>query len=90
MPQLGTAALSVGFGITLLEKPSRATDPEEASMANPVPAGSDVSAGTYRCTKCSNEIDVGSTQHLPPCPSCGNGMWETVSGGDSAKDPYPN
>ena len=30
MPQLGTAALSVGFGITLLEKPIRATDPEEA------------------------------------------------------------
>jgi len=58
-------------------------------MANPLPAGSDVSAGAYRCTKCSNEIDVGSTQHLPPCHSYGNGMWETVSGGDSAKDPYP-
>jgi hypothetical protein len=25
-------------------------------MANPVPAGSDVSAGTYRCTSCGYEL----------------------------------
>ncbi len=25
-------------------------------MADPVPAGSDVSAGTYACTNCGNEI----------------------------------
>ena len=48
-------------------------------MAEPVPAGSDVSAGTYRCTECGNELQVGSTKHLPPCPSCGNGEWHTVS-----------
>lgn len=30
-------------------------------MADPVPAGSDVSAGTYRCTKCGYDLDVGST-----------------------------
>ena len=30
-------------------------------MAEPVPAGSDVSAGTYQCTNCGNTIDVGST-----------------------------
>jgi Zn finger protein HypA/HybF involved in hydrogenase expression len=59
-------------------------------MANPVPAGSDVSAGTYRCTNCANTIDVQSTTHLPPCPSCGNGEWETVTGGDAKHDPYPN
>jgi predicted nucleic acid-binding Zn-ribbon protein len=59
-------------------------------MAEPVPSGSDVSAGTYRCTNCGNELKVGSTGHLPPCPSCGNGEWNTVSGGDSADDPYPN
>jgi predicted nucleic acid-binding Zn-ribbon protein len=58
-------------------------------MANPVPAGSDVSAGTYRCTECGNQIDVGSSKSLPPCASCGNGQWETVTGGDSARDPYP-
>jgi Zn finger protein HypA/HybF involved in hydrogenase expression len=58
-------------------------------MANPVPAGSDVSAGTYQCTECSYELSVGSTQHIPPCPSCGNGKWSTLTGGDSAKDPYP-
>jgi predicted nucleic acid-binding Zn-ribbon protein len=59
-------------------------------MAEPVPAGSDVSAGTYMCTQCRYELDVGSTKHLPPCPECGNGEWQTVTGGDSTKDPYPN
>jgi hypothetical protein len=60
------------------------------SMANPVPAGSDVSSGTYRCTSCGYELDVGSTKNLPPCPSCENGSWDTVSGGDSVDDPYPD
>jgi hypothetical protein len=41
-------------------------------MANPVPAGSDVSSGTYKCT------------------NCGNGEYQTLSGGDSADDPYPD
>ena len=59
-------------------------------MANPVPAGSHVSAGTYMCTNCGYKLEVPSTQHLPPCPSCGNGEWETVSGGDSVNDPYPD
>jgi len=59
-------------------------------MANPVPAGSDVSAGTYRCTNCGYELDVGSTKNLPPCPSCENGQYDTVSGGDSVNDPYPD
>ncbi len=54
-------------------------------MANPVPAGSDVSAGTY----CGYELDVDSTR-LPPCPSCGNGDWDAVSGGDPVHDPYPD
>ena len=59
------------------------------AVANPVPAGSDVYAGTYRCTNCDYELEVGSTEHLPPCPSCGNGEYETISGGDSRNDPYP-
>jgi hypothetical protein len=33
---------------------------------------------------------VASTKSLPPCPSCGNGMWEPRSGGDSVNDPYPD
>jgi hypothetical protein len=64
--------------------------PEEDAMADPVPAGSDVSAGTYKCTKCGYELQVGSTQHLPPCPSCGNGHYGTQTGGDSVADPYPH
>ena len=59
-------------------------------MADPVPAGSDDSAGTYTCTSCGYELQVGSTKHLPPCPSCGNGEYDVQSGGDSVNDPYPN
>jgi predicted RNA-binding Zn-ribbon protein involved in translation (DUF1610 family) len=59
-------------------------------MAEPVPAGSDVSAGTYKCTSCGNTIDVGSVQSLPPCSNCNNGEWSTVTGGDAAGDPYPD
>lgn len=62
---------------------------KETRMANPVPAGSDVSAGTYECTNCGNRIEMGSQTHIPPCPSCGGGEWRTVSGGDSVDDPYP-
>ena len=50
-------------------------------------AGSDVSAGKYECTGCGYDLQVGSTQHLPPCPNCGNGDWDTITGGDSAADP---
>ncbi len=58
-------------------------------MADPAPIGSDVSAGTYQCTKCGYDLKTGSTKHLPPCPSCGGGEWKTITGGDSASDPYP-
>ena len=58
-------------------------------MADPVPAGSDVSAGTYKATNCGNELTVSSTQHLPPCPSCGNGEYDTITGGRAA-DPFPD
>jgi hypothetical protein len=59
-------------------------------MADPVPVGSDVSAGTYRCTNCGNELQVQSVSSLPPCPECsGRYTWEAISGGDSSEDPYP-
>ena len=58
-------------------------------MANPVPAGSDVSSGTYVYTNCGHELDVDSTKHLPPCPSWRNGEWGARSGGDSVEDTYP-
>jgi Zinc-ribbon containing domain len=65
------------------------TESQEESVADPVPAGSDVSVGTYKCTNCGNDLQVSSTRHLPPCPSCGNGAYQTISGGDAAADPYP-
>lgn len=58
-------------------------------MAEPVPAGSDVSAGTYVCTNCGYELGVRSSESIPPCPECDNGEWRTASGGDSVDDPYP-
>jgi Zn finger protein HypA/HybF involved in hydrogenase expression len=60
-------------------------------MANPAPIGSDVSAGTYRCTNCDYEMQVQSVQSMPPCPDCGGpNEWEATSGGDSRDDPYPD
>lgn len=57
--------------------------------AERIPSGSDVSAGTYRCTNCGNEITTGSVKSLPPCPQCSSNSWEAVTGGDAAEDPYP-
>jgi DNA-directed RNA polymerase subunit RPC12/RpoP len=59
-------------------------------MAEPVPTGSDVSAGTYRCTNCGTELKVASASSLPPCPECQGTNFETVRGGDSVEDPYPS
>ena len=58
-------------------------------MANPAPVGSDVSAGTYRCTNCGNELgQIQSVVSLPPCQNCdGPQSWEAVTGGDAREDP---
>src|SRR4051812_49881820 len=58
-------------------------------MQDPFPAGSDVSAGTYKCTSCGYQLDVQSTKHLPPCPECGNGSYDTISSGGAARLPDP-
>ena len=61
-------------------------------MAEPVPAGSDVSAGTYRGTECGYQLRVQSTEHLPSCPKCSNGSWRSESRAEATvvDDPYPN
>jgi Zinc-ribbon containing domain len=60
-------------------------------VANPAPIGSDVSAGTYRCTSCGYTLDVQSVDSLLPCPTCGGpNEWIPVSGGDREQDPYPD
>jgi hypothetical protein len=60
-------------------------------MASPAPVGSDVSAGTYRCTNCAYELETSSVNSLPSCPNCdGPYGWEALSGGDSANDSYPD
>jgi hypothetical protein len=89
-PSTCLTTVAPGFGL----RAAGVAQPDEpnsgAAMADPVPAGGDVSAGTYRCTNCGYELQVGSTDNLPPCPSCHNGQYETLSGGDSADDPYPD
>ncbi len=56
-----------------------------------IPAGSDVSAGTYKCNNCGKEIKVSSVTSLPPCAVCDGADWKAVSGrGDAPEDPYPN
>src|SRR5918994_3956969 len=77
-----SVARNLGYG--------RSNRERKDSMADPVPAGSDVSSGTYKCTNCGYDLQVGSTKNLPPCPSCHNGQYETVTGGDSRDDPYPD
>jgi hypothetical protein len=63
---------------------------KERMMADPVPVGSDVSAGTYECTNCGYELGVQSVQSLPPCPKCdGPYSWNTLTGGDAREDPFP-
>ena len=52
----------------------------------PIPTGSDVSAGTYRCTECGKEISVGSVKSLPPWPQCHNNSWDALTGRDAAAD----
>jgi predicted RNA-binding Zn-ribbon protein involved in translation (DUF1610 family) len=60
-------------------------------MPEPIPIGSDVSAGTYRCTTCGYTLSVRSIQSLPPCPECeGPYAWRPLSGGDAHADPYPD
>lgn len=55
-----------------------------------VPAGSDVSSGTFACTNCDYQISIQSKTSLPPCPECQKGSWKVISGrGDARADPYP-
>ena len=59
-------------------------------MADPIPVGSDVSAGTYECANCSYQLQAQSVQSLPPCPNCeGPYSWTARSGGDTRYDSYP-
>jgi hypothetical protein len=58
-------------------------------MPDPAPVGSDVSAGTYRCTNCRYDLSR-SIDHLAPCPKCNDPYgWDAVTGGDSVNNPYP-
>lgn len=60
-----------------------------------VPYGSDVSAGSYRCSDCGKNYSNQSKTSLPPCPDYEESThplcaWDIITGaGDAKKDPYP-
>ena len=50
-------------------------------MPDPIHIGSEVPEGSYRCTNCGYELELGSGKHLPPCPKCpGPQEWAAMSG----------
>jgi RNA polymerase-binding transcription factor DksA len=59
------------------EQASReATSYEHPSGASTVKTGEVVSSGTYRCTRCGNEIEFKDEGHVPPCSVCTNTTWK--------------
>ena len=47
----------------------------------------------YQCESCHERFERIQKYSDPPidvCPKCGNGRWNTITGGDSVKDPYPS
>lgn len=44
-----------------------------------IKSGTMVEPGTYKCTKCGNEIKIDEKSKLPVCPRCGNDQWVKVS-----------
>ncbi len=76
---MGTAALQVRYSAIQ-------SDDEGSPMAELVLSGREVSAGTYRCTKCVYEMRIVSSGNLlPPCPSCRNGQWHRLKGNEPGK-----
>ena len=57
-------------------------------MSDPIPAGSDVPAGTFACTQCGFELIVAAPTLMPPCPNCANDEWRTMTGSDVADEPF--
>jgi len=65
-------------------------------MAECIPYGSNVSAGTFKCADCGYTEGFQSVTSLPPCPKLDEmehvkRCWYAFSGkGDAPEDPYPN
>jgi rubredoxin len=49
-------------------------------MSDAIHIGSEVPAGTYRCTNCGYELEMDAGKHLPPCPKCpGPQEWKAIT-----------
>ncbi|QQO09183.1 zinc ribbon-containing protein [Breznakiella homolactica] len=42
-------------------------------------SGSEVEPGTYKCTRCGNEIKIDKKSKLPKCARCGNDKWHKIA-----------
>lgn len=55
---------------------SEATSYEHPSTSGRVKTGEIAATGTYKCTKCGNEITFKDEGHVPPCSVCTNTEWQ--------------
>ena len=53
----------------------KATSHEHPSKSSVVKTGEIASAGTFKCTRCGNEITFKDEGHVPPCSVCTNTEW---------------
>lgn len=60
---------------TWLDFRAFASEDHQASVYR---SGEICSAGTFSCTKCSQEIRLTGTDQLDPCPECGNRKYHRV------------
>ena len=55
-----------------------ATSHENPAETRVVKTGEIAQTGTYRCTRCGNEITFRDPGHVPPCSVCTNTEWQRV------------
>lgn len=59
-----------------VQSEERSTSYEQPSHSRVVHTGEITNAGTYKCTKCGNEITFKNEGHVPPCSVCTNTEWK--------------
>ncbi|HEX2948977.1 MAG TPA: hypothetical protein VHV83_05330 [Armatimonadota bacterium] len=57
------------------EAEQKTTSYEHPTKATVVKTGEIAGTGTYKCTRCGNEITFKDEGHVPPCSVCTNTEW---------------
>lgn len=47
-------------------------------MAKIVKTGEKPGKGTYSCTNCKTKVSLGTSDKMPPCPSCANNEFSKI------------